>query len=232
MSTTPNPTLIVLVTGGNRGIGLETCRQLAALGHTVLLGSRDLQKGQAAAATLPGDVHAVQLDMDDSNSIAALAADLKARHGRLDVLINNAAVISQDPATTVADDEMKRVFQTNFHGPHALIRALLPPLRRSPQARIINLSSGMGALDDLTGGYAAYRLSKTALNALTILLANELRGDRILVHAMCPGWVKTDMGGAGAHREVSQGADTATWLATTPDPGTGKFWRDRKVIKW
>lgn len=222
----------ILVTGANRGIGLETCRQLAAQGHTVLLGSRDLAKGQSAAAQLPGHVTAVQLDMDDPASIARLAADLQRDHGHLDVLINNAAVISQPAATTVGDEEMKRVFQTNFHGPHALIRALLPLLRRSTQGRIINLSSGMGALDDLTGGYAAYRLSKTALNALTILLSNELRGDGILVHAMCPGWVKTDMGGKGAHREVSQGADTAVWLATTPDPGTGKFWRDRKVIRW
>jgi NAD(P)-dependent dehydrogenase (short-subunit alcohol dehydrogenase family) len=222
----------ILVTGGNRGIGLETCRQLAALGHTVLLGSRDHAKGQAAAATLSGNVQAVQLDMDDSASIAALAADLAARFGHLDVLINNAAVISTIPAATVAEAEMKRVFQTNFHGPHALITALLPLLRRSPQGRIINLSSGMGALEDLTGGYAAYRLSKTALNALTILLANELRNEGVLVHAMCPGWVKTDMGGAGAQREVSQGADTAVWLATAPDTGTGKFWRDRKVIRW
>jgi NAD(P)-dependent dehydrogenase (short-subunit alcohol dehydrogenase family) len=224
--------LNILVTGGNRGIGLETCRQLAALGHTVLLGSRDHAKGQAAAATLSGNVQAVQLDMDDSASIAALAADLAARFGHLDVLINNAAVISTIPAATVAEAEMKRVFQTNFHGPHALITALLPLLRRSPQGRIINLSSGMGALEDLTGGYAAYRLSKTALNALTILLANELRNEGVLVHAMCPGWVKTDMGGAGAQREVSQGADTAVWLATAPDTGSGKFWRDRKVIKW
>jgi NAD(P)-dependent dehydrogenase (short-subunit alcohol dehydrogenase family) len=222
----------ILVTGANRGIGLETCRQLAALGHTVLLGSRDLAKGQSAAALLPGHVTAVQLDMDDPTSIARLAADLQRDHGHLDVLINNAAVISQPAATTVSDEEMKRVFQTNFHGPHALIRALLPLLRRSAQGRIINLSSGMGALDDLSGGYAAYRLSKTALNALTILLSNELRGEGILVHAMCPGWVKTDMGGAGASREVSQGADTAVWLATTADPGTGKFWRDRKVIRW
>lgn len=222
----------ILVSGGNRGIGLETCRQLAALGHTVLLGSRDLDKGRAAAASLPGTVHAVLLDMDDSSGFAALAADLEARFGRLDVLINNAAVISNIPAATVPEAEMKRVFQTNFHGPHALITALLPLLRRSPQGRIINLSSGMGALDDLTGGYAAYRLSKTALNALTILLANELRSTAILVNAMCPGWVKTDMGGAGAQREVSQGADTAVWLATAPETGTGKFWRDRKVIRW
>lgn len=223
---------IVLVTGGNRGIGAEICRQLAALGHTVILGSRDLAKGEATARTIRGDVHAYQLDMDDEGSMKAVAEALGAEYGRLDVLINNAGVLTNTRGSEVSDAEMKQLFQTNFHGPHALIRILLPLLRKSGQGRIVNLSTGMAALADLKGGSAAYRLSKAALNALTILLANELKPEGILVNAMCPGWVRTDMGGPSAMRSVEQGADTATWLATTGEGVTGRFFRDRKLISW
>ena len=224
---------IILVTGGNRGIGLETCRQLAALGHHVIMGSRDVQKGITAAKALPGKVEVQQLDMADEASIAACAKTLSTELPHLDVLINNAGVISSTAGTAkVTLAEMQTVFATNTFGPLMLSQHLLPLLRKSSDARIINLSSEMGKMSSLGSGYAAYRLSKASLNALTISMARELQGDGIKVNAMCPGWVKTDMGGAGAARSVGQGADTAVWLATAVQIPTGKFFSDRKEMAW
>lgn len=223
----------ILVTGGNRGIGKAIVRQCAALGHTVYLGSRDLTKGQAAAADMqgrPGDIRVLQLNMRDDAQMERAVAGLDA----LDVLINNAGIIStgSGPSVTPVAD-MREVLDTNYYGPLRLIQLVLPLLRQSRDARIINMSSGMGSHQDLSqGNYASYRMSKAALNDLTILFAGELAGAGIKVNAMCPGWVHTDMGGAGAPRTPDQGADTATWLATADSIPTGKFFRDRKVIRW
>lgn len=223
----------ILVTGGNRGIGREICRQLAAAGHWVLLGARDEEKGRAAAAGMEGHVEVLRLDMGDEASMVAAAELVADRHGHLDVLINNAAIMTgSSPTHTVPIDEVRRVMDVNFFGPLRLSQLLFPLLRNAKEGRIINVSSGMGAHEDLTGGYAAYRLSKAALNDLTILMAGDLRSFGIKVNAMCPGWVKTDMGGAGAQREVAEGADTAYWLATTDTFPTGRFFRDRKMIPW
>lgn len=224
---------IIFVTGGNRGIGLEIARQLAAVGHHVIIGARDLEKGQAVAKALPGKVEARQLDVSDETSIIACAQALSKEFTHLDVLINNAGIISSTAGTAkVTLAEMQSVFATNAFGPLILSQHLLPLLRKSSEGRIINLSSEMGKMSSLGGGYAAYRLSKASLNALTISMARELSGDGIKVNAMCPGWVKTDMGGAGANRTVAQGADTAVWFATATQIPTGKFFSDRKEMAW
>lgn len=224
---------IALVTGGNRGIGLEICRQLAEKGLTVILTSRDLSKGERTAASLQGRVVVRQLDVTDDAQTLELAGAMKAEFGVLDVLVNNAGISIGSKGIPDADlSTIREIMETNFFGPIRVTKAFLPLLRRSRDARVINISSGMGALSDLNGGYAGYRLSKAGLNAQTILLANDLRGSGIKVNAVCPGWVRTDMGGRSAPRTLAQGADTAVWLATAVDIPTGKFLRDRKEISW
>lgn len=226
-------TKTILVTGGNRGIGHEICRQLAELGHEVIMGTRDPVKGKLIAKkmALPIDVQA--LDVNNTNHIEKLALYLSDAYGSLDVLINNAGIGIASNGVAKADlTEVKEIMETNFYGPWRLTQKLLPLLLKSDEGRIINMSSGMGALDGMEGGYAGYRMSKSALNALTILAAKELANTSIKVNAMCPGWVKTEMGGAGAHRTVEQGADTAIWLSTEENIVSGLFFRDRKVISW
>lgn len=230
MNHTPK---IIAVTGGNRGIGLEICRQLAALGHQVILCSRDMEKGKLSAQGLKGNVEVRQLDVANEDSIRDFAADLPKDHAQLDVLINNAGVISTNKGTLTATmAEIREVFEPNFFGPWLLSQCCLPLLRKGKDARIVNISSQMGGWDALTDGYAAYRLSKVSLNAMTLLMANELQSEGVKVNAMCPGWVKTDMGGRNAERSVSVGADTAVWLATAENIPTGKLLSDRKVRPW
>ena len=224
---------IIVVTGGNRGIGQEICRQLAGMGHRVILCSRDLEKGKAAAAGMKGNVEVRVLDVGDEASIRQFAAELARDYERIDGLVNNAGVLPNSKGTMeVSMEEFRAVFEPNYFGPFLLSKLLVPLLRKSKGGRIVNLSSQMGGLDALSGGYAAYRLSKAAINALTLLMASELRSDGISVNAMCPGWVKTDMGGRGAPRSVEQGADTAVWLMTADQVPTGKFLSDRKVRAW
>ncbi len=229
---------IVLVTGGNRGIGLEICRQLAEKGATVILTARDENKGAAARDALAKSGFSVgfqPLDVADSASIQALKNQLENEYGRLDVLINNAGIgVGNKKALDADFAEVKEIMATNFYGPWELTVALLPLLRKSKDARVINMSSGMGALDSLpAGSYAGYRLSKTSLNGLSMMLAGELGSENIAVNAMCPGWVRTGMGGQSAPRSVEQGADTAAWLALEASRKiTGKFFRDRKEIPW
>ena len=228
---------VVVVTGGNRGIGFEICRQLAARGANVILTARKPAAGAAAIKKLAAEQLAasfVPLDVTDAQSIAALRDAVNDQHGRLNVLINNAGIIAKGeaPALQVELATVRTTLETNALGPLHLAQALAPLLKRSKSARIVNMSSGMGALNDNDGGYAAYRISKTALNAVTVILAAELRG-AVAVNAVCPGWVKTDMGGPHATRDVAEGADTAVWLALdAPQSLTGKFVRDRKVISW
>ncbi len=243
MHSIPNPPRIAVVTGANRGLGLETCRQLAHLGLTVILTSRDPHKGDAAAAALRGaglKVRHYPLDVTDPQSIHRLAKYVETEFGRLDVLVNNAGVFldpldSPDPdAASVfrADlDTVRRSMETNVYGPLLLCQALVPLMQG--RGCIVNLSSGMGQLSDMNGCCPGYRFSKTALNALTRMLADELRDTHIKVNSVCPGWVRTDMGGPHAERPVEQGADTIVWLATLPDDGpSGGFFRDRKAIPW
>jgi NAD(P)-dependent dehydrogenase (short-subunit alcohol dehydrogenase family) len=228
---------IVAVTGANRGIGFEICRQLAARGASVVLTARKQAAGAAAIEKLakeklPADFHV--LDVTDSKSIAVLRDFLRDRYGHLDALINNAGIIAagEDDGLKVDLATVRTTLETNTLGPLHLAQELAPLLKGSKSGRIINMSSGMGELSNNSGGHAAYRISKTALNAVTATLAAELCG-AVAVNSVCPGWVKTDMGGPGANREVAEGADTAVWLALdAPQKLTGKFIRDRKVIPW
>ena len=224
---------VILVTGGNRGIGLEICRELAEGGHNVIMGTRDLAKGKLVAREIGQSIDVQQLDVTNEEQVTAIALYISMEYSRLDVLINNAGIgIGSNGAIDVNLAEVKKIMETNFYGPWRLTQALLSILNNSEEGRIVNISSGMGALDNLTGGYAGYRMSKSSLNALTILMANELSGSSVKVNSMCPGWVKTDMGGAGATRSVEQGADTAVWLALEKEIPHGKFLRDRKIISW
>jgi NAD(P)-dependent dehydrogenase (short-subunit alcohol dehydrogenase family) len=206
------------------------CRQLAERGYIVVLGSRDLEKGERAARELHGDVRAVQLDVADPDSVRAAAAGLD----RLDAVVNNAAILYDTWQRGVdADlDQVREAYETNVLGAWRVVQAALPLLRQSPSPRIVNVSSGAGALTDMGGGTPAYRTSKAALNALTRVLAAELRADRILVNAVCPGWVATDMGGAGG-RPVRDGAAGIVWAVELPDDGpTSGFFRDGRPIAW
>jgi NAD(P)-dependent dehydrogenase (short-subunit alcohol dehydrogenase family) len=228
---------IVVVTGANRGIGFEISRQLASRGAQVVLTARKPGAGKAAVKKLAAQNLTVlfqPLNVTSRKSIATLRDFLKRTFGRINVLINNAGIISDGdaPGLEVDMETIRVTLETNALGPLHLSQALLPLLQRSKDARIVNISSGMGAFSEMEGDYAAYRISKTALNAVTAILAAELR-DRIAVNAACPGWVRTDMGGRSAERDVREGADTPVWLALdAPQKLTGKFVRDRRVIPW
>jgi NAD(P)-dependent dehydrogenase (short-subunit alcohol dehydrogenase family) len=222
-----------LVTGGNRGLGLEVVRQLAQRGLRVLLGARDLHKGEAARHELPYAVRTrvsvVELDVAGDALEAQLAAQ-----GPIDVLVNNAAV-HYDTWQTASRAELQVVreaLDTNLLGAWRAANAVVPHMRARRWGRIVNVSSGAGALDSLGAGTPAYSVSKAALNALTLCLARELVDSGILINAVCPGWVATDMGGAGG-RPVDEGAAGIVWAATLPDEGpSGGFFRDRRAIAW
>ena len=226
---------VALVSGGNRGIGLEIIRQLTERGIMAILGSRDEEQGLAAAEGLPVDVVVRQLDVTDEKSVDRLAASVEEEFGRLDILVNNAG-ISNDSGQRGMNADLDRVreaLEANLFGAWRLCEAFIPLMRRHGYGRIVNISSGLGALNDMGGGSPAYRVSKASLNVLTRILASELRGSGILVNSVCPGWVRTDMGGSGASRSVQEGADTPVWAATLPDNGpTGGFFRDRRPIPW
>ena len=226
---------IALVSGGNRGIGREIVRQLVQKGLTVVLGSRDGEQGRAAAAGLSGGVVVRQLDVADPESVERLSRSVEEEFGRLDVLVNNAG-ITNDEGQRGVDADLERVreaLETNLLGAWRLCKAAIPFMRRHGYGRIVNISTGMAALEDMGGGSPGYRVSKTGLNALTRILASELRGSGILVNSICPGWVQTDMGGSRAPRPVEEGAEGAVWAATLPNNGpTGGFFRDRRPVPW
>jgi NAD(P)-dependent dehydrogenase (short-subunit alcohol dehydrogenase family) len=175
------------------------------------------------------------LEVTDAVSIQKLKEDLESSLGRIDVLVNNAGAGAKGDgdAMEVEVESVQRALEVNCFGPLRLIQALFPLLKNSREGRIINISSGMGALNTMKGGLAAYRISKTCLNSLTAILANELEGSSIAVNAVCPGWVKTRLGGMNASRSLEEGADTVVWLALdAPGSLSGKFLRDRQVIPW
>lgn len=224
---------VILVTGANRGIGKEIARQMATLDWQVIVAGRNYEAVRQACEQIGHEAFPVQLDVNNEESIIAAAEAISKKFGKLDVLVNNAAIIGNTSMRSFDLKEIGTTMDTNFMGPIRTSKYFMPQLKKSSDARIINLSSGMGELDSLrSGGYGAYRLSKTSLNAFTILLASEVERDKIKVFAMCPGWVQTDMGGKGATRPVEKGAETAVWLATDTQPATGKFYRDKKVINW
>jgi len=244
---------VALITGANKGIGFETARQLGELGLVVVMGSRDEANGRAAADKLKSEgiesVEAVRLDVTRPEDHKEVAKHLEGRHGRLDVLVNNAGIELERPdfrkdfntTSTVMLEILRRTFETNFFSVVALTRELLPLIRKAPAGRIVNLSSILGSLslhsDPSSGIYAkkvfAYDASKTALNAFTIHLAQELRGTTIKVNSAHPGWVQTEMGGSAAPLDLSDGAKTSVQLATLPDDGpTGGYFHLGKPLPW
>ncbi len=232
---------VALVTGGNRGIGFETCRQLGRRGLRVILTARNAAAGEKAAATLDAEgieVEFRRLDVTDVESISACAKSIERKPGRLDVLVNNAGIMldssKRGASIFQADSELLRQsFETNTLGALMVANAVVPLMRRNGYGRVVNVSSGMGQLSEMDGGYPGYRISKSALNAVTVILARELEDTDIKVNSVCPGWVRTDMGGERAPRSPEEGADTIVWLATLADDGpSGGFFRDRQRIDW
>ena len=229
---------IALVTGGNKGIGLEICRQLARKGIGVILTSRDGNRGKKAAQTLQREgleTATLQLDVTDPESAGRCAADVEKEFGRLDILINNAGV-RFDRDLSIMDlklDVFRKTVETNIYGPFLVCRAFLPLMKKSGGGRIVNLSSGMGALAKMENNSPGYRISKAGLNALTRIFADELKDAGILVNTVHPGWVKTDMGTQAATKTVEEGADTPVWAALLPDGGpSGEFFFERKTHPW
>ncbi|MGP3914811.1 SDR family NAD(P)-dependent oxidoreductase [Nonomuraea sp. 10N515B] len=222
---------VCVVTGANRGIGLEVARQLALAGDTVLLAARDLAKAEKAAQGLGGEVVPTRLDVSDQESVDTFAEGVRESHERVDVLVNNAA-IHYDTWQRAVDADLgvvREALETNLLGAWRVTQALLPLLRGG---RVVNVSSEIGSLASMRAGTPAYAVSKAALNALTKMLAAELRQDRILVNAVCPGWSATDMGGPGG-RPVAEGARSVLWGVDLPDDGpTGGFFRDGRPLPW
>ena len=240
---------VALITGANKGLGLETARQLAAQGMTVLLGARDAGRGEAAAAPLKDeglDVRAVKIDVDDRADHAAIAALIEKDFGKLDILINNAGVMLDGELGTnttlkVSEENVRKTFDTNFFAVVALTSTLLPLLRKSEAARIVNLSSILGSLalhatkgsPIYDGKVFAYDTSKVALNSYTVHLAHALQDTKIKVNSAHPGWVKTDMGTDAAPMNVVDGSKTGVWLATLPEDGpTGGFFHMQDRLPW
>jgi NAD(P)-dependent dehydrogenase (short-subunit alcohol dehydrogenase family) len=225
----------VLITGANRGIGLAIARQLAELGNPVLLGSRAPKAGEDAARSLrhPGlDVEPVHIDLTAAATIDAAITAIENTGRQVDTLVNNAGVLHEKPLLELRDEEIADSIAVHVAGPLRLIRAMAPSMIARGYGRIVNLSSGWGSFAEGMGGPGMYGVTKAALNALTVRLAKELPST-VKVNAMCPGWVRTRMGGQDATRSPDEGADTAVWLAMLPEDGpTGGFFRDRKPIEW
>ena len=230
---------VAVVTGGNKGIGFEICRQLADRGLRVILTSRDVAKGQAAQQKLNeagADVVYHCLDVNDDRSVVELARYVETEQGRVDVLVNNAGILIDESGVGVLGTSLetfRKTLETNFFGALRMCQAIVPIMQRGHYGRIVNMSSGLGQLDEMGDGTAAYRTSKTALNALTRMVAAAVSGEDILVNSLCPGWVRTDMGGPNATRSVETGAETAVWLAMLAHGGpSGGFFRDKAAIPW
>lgn len=239
---TQEPQRVALVTGANRGIGLEISRRLAARGLVVVLSGRDRAALDKAAAALPA-ARAWRLDVRDRAMIPVVVAEILAELGRLDVLVNNAGIQRDGPESiaSMPFGLLEQSLETNVYGPLALSQAVLPAMRRQQYGRIVNVSSTLGAFADILDPASpygavdspAYRFSKGALNLLTALFARQVAGSNILVNSACPGWVRAGCGSERAPLSAEEGADTPVWLATLPDDGpSGGFFRERAPISW
>lgn len=231
--TTPK---IALVTGANQGIGFATVELLLAQGISVILTARDEAKGIKAVQKLSRyeQVYFHQLDVSDADSVAELAKYVTETFGKLDILINNAGINYDTWQNALNADlnEVQQTLDTNVMGTWRMIQAVAPLLKKSPAGRIVNVSSGGGSLDSQTGGTPAYSLSKLALNGLTLQFAQLLKIHGILVNSVCPGWVRTQMGGMAATRSPKKGAETIVWAASDDNTQSGQFFRDKQVIDW
>lgn len=227
---------IALVTGANRGIGLAVVKELLRKGYKTILTSRSEGSGKKTMARLQNYddlLHYHQLDVDDNESIGRLVKYVETSFGKLDILVNNAGINydTWQSAENADLDNVAETINTNLFGPWRMSQAFIPMMKKHGYGRIVNVSSGAGALNGMQAGTPGYSVSKAALNALTIKFGLSLQGTGILVNSVCPGWVRTDMGGMDADRSPEQGAETIVWLAELPDDGpTGKFFRDKKVI--
>src|SRR5438132_6694009 len=226
-----------LVTGANKGIGREVARQLATKGFHVFIGARNREAGHKAAneiAKKGGKATILEIDVSDNASVTAAAREFSKTADQLDVLVNNAGIMvdGDDAILKISDELFRKTIETNTLGPLRVTRAFVPLLAKSKAPRVINVSSGGGQLTGGADGWSpAYCISKTALNGVTSQLATAL--PKFAVNSVCPGWVRTDMGGRSATRSVEEGADTTVWLASeAPQDLTGKFLRDRKEIPW
>lgn len=235
---------VAIVTGANRGLGFETSSQLASRGIQVILASRDLKNGELAQkklAKLGLEVTLSQLDITNLDSIQKMIQFTKDKFGRLDILVNNAGVFKDsgprrggsESALDTKLETLKSTFETNVYGTFLMCQHCIPLMKANNYGRIVNVSSGMGQLTDMSGHFPAYRISKTAVNAITRIFSDETKESNILVNSVCPGWVRTDMGGPNATRPLDEGANGIVWLATLEDSGPrGGFFRDRKPIPW
>jgi NAD(P)-dependent dehydrogenase (short-subunit alcohol dehydrogenase family) len=226
---------VALVTGANRGLGLEGCRQLAARGYRVNVNARTLERAQSGARQIQGNVYAITIDVANPESISVAHAEALERFGRVDVLVNNAAVLLNENTTLmdVPISDFHETLQTNVIGAIAVSQEFVPGMVARRFGRVVNVSSRAGQMSTMSDYAPAYSISKAALNAFTRQLAAATNGTGVLVNSVCPGWVRTDMGGNNAPRSVAQGADTIVWAATLPDNGpTGEFFTDRRRIEW
>jgi NAD(P)-dependent dehydrogenase (short-subunit alcohol dehydrogenase family) len=234
---------IALVTGANRGIGVEVCRQLAKRNYHVILTSRDREKGEKKVRELAeeglNNITYRQLDTQNLESIKQVEQFIKKDFGRLDILVNNAAVLldrSEDEQATVlsvSPNVLRNTIETNLFGPFFMCQHLIPIMLKQNYGRVVNVSSHYGSLTDMGADAPTYRISKTALNGVTRVFAAQLVGTNVLVNSVCPGWVKTDMGGPFAPRSIDKGAETIVWAATLPENGpTGGFFQDKKALEW
>jgi NAD(P)-dependent dehydrogenase (short-subunit alcohol dehydrogenase family) len=238
MDSEPSDRRVALVTGANRGLGLETARQLVGLGYRVAMTGRDARSVEQARRGLDAsdrDLIAVVLDVRSALSIGAARVEVERRLGHVDVLVNNAAALLHESSAVldIPIDAFRETFETNVFGAVEVCRAFGPSMVARRYGRIVNVSSGAGQLSSMSTYAPAYSMSKAALNAFTRILAETFRGTGVLVNAVDPGWVRTDMGGRSAPRSVEQGADTIVWLATLGARGpTGGFFHDRNAIAW
>ncbi|TGN19391.1 SDR family oxidoreductase [Leptospira idonii] len=228
---------VALITGANRGIGKQVAIDLAKQGVIVIVTSRNEEEGQETRKIIKdsgGKSDFFLLDVSKEKSLMELYEFIEGSYGKLEILVNNAGIFAdKGNFFETGREEMVRTFETNVIGPLRLTQLFLPMMMKHNFGRIVNVSSGMGQLSDMDAGYPAYRISKTSINALTKMTFAETKGKNIKVNSVCPGWVKTDMGGPNASRSIEQGAETIVWAALLPDSGpNGTFLRDKKEIPW